>query len=1154
MRALLQIVAVLLVLAMAGHAQDATPEESLREAERLEKEGSLTKAQEIYHAFLADHADHIRAFDVEYQLAIIADHRGDPDEAIGRFRKVLTRSKGKGAAFKHRGDAYMHLGKLQASLNRHEDAVKTFTEFLAEGAELYEDEAYNLCGGYHAILGQYDKAAAMFNILKRKQSSRFAKEAGYKLAVTWLKAGKIDLATAGAEEFARDNPGHPRTPELFLKIARHYYESGEFRKTAAICEQIRARFAKSPEAAKAIYLTALCSKSSKQFDRAVESLLSIARLYATRDRELSMEALFEAAQIEHKELKQIDRAMDLYGQAASAAKDMKSLRQRKVREYCYFQMAEHTFKEGKWQAALDLYLILQKVSPELDISGRVLQCKSKLSEDGSVALGGGSKAERAFIEEKIKANPGTLVAAQGEIYLADLDLARATGNGRKGIDWVSVDAALASLEKVLGAYPAAVLDQDGLRAYIFNRMGHANGLAAAAGAKSRPADAAARVKKALSDYEKGLALAGDNSYRVEMLENLAKLSHHAGDDRRAFDTYKQLYEITSESGAGDDEEINPFDYVKSMSTLASSDSMIDEVVTILENNLKIAPKSSALARNAMFYLADLYFLKKRYSQAAKVYKAFIKTHGPEQDAQGEVLGHLIKPEQMDEVTARQYDAGARVAHCWFMQGNKSEMLKAYAWITRNQPHANPNLPEAWFYVATALPDNSEIAKEKKARTFWEQLVNRSMDFGSKAYGESFHPWISKGTISARADQYVRTAMLRAGELYSGLKRHETAAKIFTEYLKLGSEIAANANAGEKKLEEDENYRTARYALGRELVALGDYDRLAEVFRAYVDGGRDDRFRVSGLMMLGHYGTRAELFGDAADAYATLLDEFGPPNPKDDDGKPIPVPAENRLRPKSKWDGIRKPQPESLDTGAVRFALGYMFWKKDEYSSCAKTLAPFLDAVPLAENKSRDQALLMLGRSNQKLKDHPHAISALQALMRGYPSFRGGEEAAVDLARSCYKASDWKSLSRTYGDFVKRYPESDRRPFLDLYDALGKLETGDPGGGTSKLRAIAKADTYEDVKADAHFHLGRLLLTESPPQPKPAMIELTESVKLFPRAESLLEAGRCAAMLKDYEQARAILNQVLREFPDAEPDILNRAEKELKSAAAADAKG
>ena len=87
--------------------------------------------------------------------------------------------------------------------------------------------------------------------------------------------------------------------------------------------------------------------------------------------------------------------------------------------------------------------------------------------------------------------------------------------------------------------------------------------------------------------------------------------------------------------------------------------------------------------------------------------------------------------------------------------------------------------------------------------------------------------------------------------------------------------------------------------------------------------------------------------DQIRAYATLLDEYGPPNPADDNGKPIPVPAGKRLRPKSNWNGIRLEPPQGFDTGAVRFALGYMFWQKGDWAGCAKSLAPFAISSALA---------------------------------------------------------------------------------------------------------------------------------------------------------------------------------------------------------------
>ena len=1148
---LLVVFAIFFFQASAGSVRgqdDLSPEDSLKAAERLEKEGSLAKAQEIYEKFLAAHANHIQAPDTRYKLGVLYDHRGDPDKCVAMLTKALEGEKAE--TFKHRADAFMHLGKLQASLNRHEDAVETFTRFLEEGAGLYEDEVYNLCGGYHAIVGNNEKAAAMFNILARRPGGRFTQEAGYKLAVVWLKAGKIDLATKAVEDFARANPGHPRTPSLFMRIARHYYDTKEYRKTAAVCEQLRTRFAASPEASRALYLIALCAKGEGQMDRAANSLVSLAKTFGARDREMAVEALFEAAQIYRKDLDNKLKAMELYEQTASAVRDNPTPRERQIQGFCYFQLAENQFAQENWRAALDLYLLLNKVSPEVDVNGRILQCKSRLGDSGGAAITGDTPAEIEFIRSRIAKNPGTLLAAQGEVYLIDRELARAL-EGRARNPWGSVDETLTKYQKVLGDYDAKLLDSDHLRAYVYKQMAFADGASLSVEPEKRPADTADRAKRAIKNLEAGLALdeSANAPYKVAMLESLARLSHHVGDDPRAFSIYKQLHWLSSERPSlweEDDQAVSPFAYVKSMSGLAKTDDMINEVVALLEATIaKVAP-GSAEGRDARFQLADLYFLKRRYSEAAQTYREFVDRYGPKQDASGEVTPEGKKPKAVNTVLLQVYDAAVRVAHSYHSQGNQPAANKAYAWVTRNLPVQNPHLAESWYYVASAMPENDEAAKEEKARALWRNLVNPSMDFGSKVFDQSFHPWTGGGVnLAGRSEEFVRTGTLKAGELFSEVGRHQEAVGVFTQFLKFRRTGEGGSRNSTPIL--DEKYRIARYALGRELIAIGDLDQLAEVYRAYIDTDREDRFRASGLMMLGHYGTQGELFEDAAGAYEVLLDEFGPPNAVDGEGVPIPVPVEERLRKKSRWNGIRMKPPEGFDSGTIRFSLGYLYWKKEDYPGCIQSLNVFLEDVTLSENKNRPQALLMLGRSHEKAKQYAEAVSALDALVSNYPDFTSVEETSVDLARCAYRGKVWKGLDRAYQNFVSRYSESDRRPYMDLFAAAAMLQRGDPEGGMARLRDLAGADTFEDVKADANYHIGKYLMSATPPDAKGAQSHLRKSVDLFPRADALLQAGKSEAALGNWRIAMNDLDRLLREFPSAEPATLTEAEKLLNEA-------
>ena len=90
------------------------------------------------------------------------------------------------------------------------------------------------------------------------------------------------------------------------------------------------------------------------------------------------------------------------------------------------------------------------------------------------------------------------------------------------------------------------------------------------------------------------------------------------------------------------------------------------------------------------------------------------------------------------------------------------------------------------------------------------------------------------------------------------------------------------------------------------------------------------------------------------------------------------------------------------------------------------------------------------------------------------------------------------------------------------------------------RDLAQAETYGDLKADAHFHLARHALTQSPPDRAAAYKLLRRSIDFYPRAEPLLEAGRCAVDLRQWEDARAYLDRCIREFPESDEVILKDA--------------
>jgi tetratricopeptide (TPR) repeat protein len=110
--------------------------------------------------------------------------------------------------------------------------------------------------------------------------------------------------------------------------------------------------------------------------------------------------------------------------------------------------------------------------------------------------------------------------------------------------------------------------------------------------------------------------------------------------------------------------------------------------------------------------------------------------------------------------------------------------------------------------------------------------------------------------------------------------------------------------------------------------------------------------------------------------------------------------------------------------------------------------------------------------------------------------------------------------------------------MDLYAAVGMVAQGKGDGGLARLKGLAAADTLEDVKADAAYHVGRLMLAdEKAPNLAEAMKYLDQSVALYPREPALLAAARCAMKLRQPEKAKAALDRLLREFAGGDPKVV-----------------
>ena len=1103
------------------------PEDILRQAQTLQRQEKISRAAELYNRFLKDHGDHSQALDANYGLAQCLDALGLVDEVAKHLQAIIDSGNKR---YRHRQDAFYMLAKHYASLKTYDKAVAIFEKMLSEGAGLHEDEVLNLCASYYAILKKYEDAAAKFNILKRRKNSRYAEQAAYKLCVLWLRVEDLDLAVDAVEDLASRFPQNKQARAMMFQVANLFRKKRQFSKAIGACEQLKTLFPRSREALAVGYIVGLCHRDRKQYEKAVTALETVAERIENRKSGLAAEALFESAQIFYTNLNKPDEAMKRYLQTAGLARIITGQRQGQILEQCYFHLAEYNYRKKKWAAALEYYLFLRKLGTKINILPRILACQNAIDKNPMDLIT--TEEDIAYVKKKIEQNPGTLAAAEAEVFLLDRELKE----NRK----VVADDLAGRYQALLKKYPGDVLARTHLASYIYLQAGSC--YTAEKNKENAP--------RAIALFEKALAAGDDSPYKIPILEGIAHVADLAGDRAKAFATYQKLFKLSGARAKTDakntEARARTLEYLKSMLTRVDTADSVKQAIATAQRIMNEKGQFSEIARHAMFYVGELQHMRKDYSASAATFKKFVKAYGPKQDTQGEVADAPWKPDQTDEQVEQVYQAAIHIAHSWYLQGHTKNMLEAYRWIVRNFPNSHKHAAEAryWVLIDTlkGKAGREPEVREKAAQGLWTQLVHPAFNFASRDFASKYHPWVRDETTA----RYVKAAILKSGELYSELRQHERAANIFGAYLALYSPSSSSRTG--RSNENDEMFRIARYAQGREYIALGDIPAMISCFGAYINSARDDRFRGSALHLLAHHAAR---MGDpvAVDAYATILDEYGP-NEKDAEGKIIPLPRDQWIRrPKTsrsraQWDGVRIAPPKGLDLSKVRFALALYYWNRKDWGHCARVLAPFSEDPRLFDSKVRDKALYMAGRSYFNITDYTRSSKALTRLIRDHGSFGAMEEVYVFAARAAQAGGNWPEVTRLCEAFNKKWKRSPNRPHMDLCQAVAALNQGNTGDGVKRLLSIASSDTYQDVKGGAEAHLAGHFMARKTPDYETALKHYTASLSLYPRERHCLSAAKCCIALKRWKEARDLLVRTTREFPGGDRKVLHEAKRLL----------
>jgi tetratricopeptide (TPR) repeat protein len=1138
-----RIALILLPVWLAAIAWAVAPEDVIKQAQQFERDNQLAKAVESYESFLTQFADHSQVVEVHFRLAKAYDLLGKLEDMEKHLKAVADSDK---KQFRNRAESFVLLAKHYATFKKYDEAAKLLEKLLSEGTSgLYEEEALNLCAGYYAVLKKYDDAAAKFNLLRLRRDSTYAESAAQKIAILWLNAGKLDLAINSISEFAQAYPNNANIPDLLLRAADAYREAKKFDTAASLCEQIQQRYPKSAEAQSGLVLIGLCQRDRKEYKEAVATFDKVAKLKELQSRGIAAEAMAQAAELCFTELNDQPGAIRRYEDAAKLARESESESKSKILELCYFRLGEYHFSQKNWAAARESYLQLRNMGSTLNVTPRIIACEQemKLATTGPQTIGEG---DVALMQEEIKKNAGSYRAAELEIFLLD----RKVSDGLKRRAVVAPLAA--EYEKLLTTYKADVLAQDNLELYIWWQIGSC---------RESSVDVP-EIQKAVTAFEKVIALDADNKlgFKINALEHLALNAERAGDKAKAVLTYRQLFDMTKDKLDPKRADADPLlekkamGYLKSLISRSDSGNMMDDAIALTKKAIEDRGPASDTAREARLYLAELYQLKRDFSAAAKAFQEFLNVYGPRQNDEGDFLDGALKAAYPpDEKTAQLFDVSIRLAHCWYIQRHEQNLIKAYKWIEKNLPNGNKYMAEVQYALALELSKGKDAqAKENKrkyAEALWKNVVSPSTDFDNRDFNRTLQFWVRPGD-EAFADQipYVKNAILRAGQAWSEAGDHELAAGVYTKYLQLfsvdrGGKVGAVKRQGKniKITAVDTEVEIARYALGREWISLGNMPKLVETYKPYVSGLRDSKYRISALMLLGHHAGKAGLKEPAIEAYATVLDEYGDNevNAKDE---LVPVPAAQRIRQGSyNWDGFRIEPPAKLDLGDVRYALGFLYWKVEDFGQCAKTLAPFMTEPELVKVKSAERALYMLGQSYYKNFDFGNGYKVMLKLIDQFPKFEALEEVYVNAARGAVEAKAWNDVDRLCREYALKWPKSDRKQRMELYGALRTMfGKGMIDAAVSQIKGLAEGETFEDVKADAWYWLGRNELAFKPPRYLPALGYFDKSVTVFPRESACLEAAQCAVKLKQWDKAKLYLDRILGEFAKGQPAVVQEA--------------
>ncbi len=249
--------------------------------------------------------------EVLLRLAFALEAAGETNEARTHYAILRNDSK---ATSDIQVLAVLHLGKLYADEERHQEALAEYSKALSHAKGLNRERLLLARGRAYYALGKLDRAQEDVAFICDSKDENVAADARFFMVLSLYGLGEDERAREFARAYVAAYPDSPRLPDIFLWIAKSDFNRGDYDAACAGFESFGERWKDEPRVPQSLFLAARAAYQDQNYMKVVELVGRLAKDYPqalslSDARFLQAEALMELAR--HAEARELLSALIL---------------------------------------------------------------------------------------------------------------------------------------------------------------------------------------------------------------------------------------------------------------------------------------------------------------------------------------------------------------------------------------------------------------------------------------------------------------------------------------------------------------------------------------------------------------------------------------------------------------------------------------------------------------------------------------------------------------------------------------------------------------------------------------------------------------------------------------------------------------------------